>query len=140
MTKGKKILAVAASFAIMTACAAPAFAGSDGWTHCGLPTGRNTSTLAIAPVTGHYVPKVGTVSWSAHVHVTELTGTHSIYFDVHQLSGEERVADTYTQWGTGKCDIPYRYPCVHNLKLHLKGGNNEPSWNTASTSGTCDFG
>lgn len=59
MTRDQKILAAAASFAIMAACAVPVFAGSDGWTDCGLPMYRNGSTLAVAPVWSGY-PAVST--------------------------------------------------------------------------------
>ena len=127
----------------MAACAVPAFAGSDGWTNCRLPTWRGANTLAIAPVSGHYDSDSREyVSKSATAYVNGLYNTSSMYLDIYQLKNGERVSQTITTGITGKSGaiIKYDYPVVRGLKLRLMGGNNFPSGDNASSTGRCDFG
>ncbi|MDD4807567.1 MULTISPECIES: hypothetical protein [Caproicibacterium] len=99
----------------MAVYAAPAFAGSDGWTNCELKEWRTPNTLVIAPVSGHYEKGVGAVS-DAYLN-DKLDWNKKIYLDIYQLVCNERVVDTFTM-GKGSGHAHYNYPCVKNLTLH----------------------
>lgn len=132
MFKAKKIVAMVMAISIMAVCAVPAFAASDGWTNVTLPSLRNSVELARAKVSS------SSNSEGAAVEVTKLTGTDTMYFDIFQYVGGERVNTTYPG-GFGRTAIPYNYPVAQNLVLQLKGGNDSP-FPGAITTGSCNFG